>query len=107
MLQREYGDAMRFVFRHFPLEEIYPHARAAAAAAEAAGAQDAFWAMHDHLFEHQQALDDGDLRKYAVDLGLVPGRFDGDRSSADVADRIDRDGCHECGAARHFVMGLR
>jgi len=33
VLQREYGDAMRFVFRHFPLEEIHAHARAAAAAA--------------------------------------------------------------------------
>jgi protein-disulfide isomerase len=31
-LQREFPDSLRFVFRHFPLEEIHPHARAAAAA---------------------------------------------------------------------------
>jgi hypothetical protein len=44
-LQRDYPDSLRFVFRHFPLEEIHPHARAAAAAAEAAGAQGKFWVM--------------------------------------------------------------
>jgi hypothetical protein len=44
------------VFRHFPLEEIHPHARAAATAAEAAGAQTDFWKMHEYLFEHQKAL---------------------------------------------------
>ena len=90
-LQREYGAALRFVYRHFPLEAIHPHARAAAAAAEEADAQGAFWKMHDHLFEHQQALGDGDLRQYALDLGLEPDRFDSDRASAEVADRIERD----------------
>jgi hypothetical protein len=34
-LQREVEDCPRFVFRHFPLEDIHPHARAAAVAAEA------------------------------------------------------------------------
>src|ERR1700675_1618547 len=50
-LQHEYPDSLRFVFRHFPLEEIHPDARAAATAAEAAEAQGQFWAMHEHLFE--------------------------------------------------------
>jgi protein-disulfide isomerase len=52
-LQREFSDRLRFVFRHFPLEDIHPHARAAMAATEAAAQQTDFWTMHEHLFEHQ------------------------------------------------------
>jgi protein-disulfide isomerase len=90
-LRREYPDSLRFVFRHFPLEEIHPHARGAAAAAEAADAQGRFWAMHEYLFERQNALDDPDLRRYAIELGLEPDRFEHDRTSPDVSRRIDRD----------------
>src|SRR5712692_5370022 len=90
-LQREHPDNLRFVFRHFPLDEIHPHARAAAEAAEAAGTQGDFWTMHEYLFEHQGALADPDLHQYAADLGLELDRFDRDRTSSEVAQRIDRD----------------
>src|SRR5216683_7389838 len=62
-----------------------------AEAAEAASAQGQFWTMHEYLFEHQHALEDPDLHQYAVDLGLEPDRFDRDRTSPEVARRIDRD----------------
>ena len=90
-LQREFSDRLRFVFRHFPLEEIHPHARAAAAAAEAAAHQTDFWTMHEYLFEHQKALEDLDLQAYAAKLGLDPERFEFDRRAPDVEQRIDRD----------------
>jgi protein-disulfide isomerase len=90
-LQREFSDSLRFVFRHFPLEEIHPHARAAAAAAEAAAHQTDFWTMHGYLFEHQKALEDVDLQAYAAKLGLDPDRFDFDRRAPDVEERIQRD----------------
>jgi protein-disulfide isomerase len=90
-LQREYADDLRFIFRHFPLEEIHLHARAASAAAEAADAQGKFWAMHEYLFDHQKALDDRDLRQYATDVGLDRDQFERDRTSPEVASRIDRD----------------
>ncbi len=90
-LQREFPDSLRFVFRHFPLEEIHPHARAASAAAEAAAQQTDFWTMHAYLFEHQQAFEDADLKRYAVELGLDSDRFARDRTSPEVANRIDRD----------------
>jgi protein-disulfide isomerase len=90
-LQREFPDSLRFVFRHFPLEEIHPHARAAAIAAEAAAAQTDFWRMHEHLFDHQQHLEDADLQRYAMELGLDVDRFNRDRSSSAIASRINRD----------------
>ena len=76
-----------------PLEvdKIHPHARAASAAAEAAAQQTDFWTMHAYLFEHQQALEDADLKRYAVELGLDSDRFARDRTSPEVENRIDRD----------------
>ncbi len=61
-LQRESPDSLRFIFRHFPLEEIHPHARAASTAAEAAVKQTDFWTMHEYLFEHQKAFEDARSR---------------------------------------------
>jgi protein-disulfide isomerase len=89
VLQRELADRLLYVFRHFPLEEIHPHARAAAAAAEAAGAQGEFWRMHALLFEHQAALGARDLHQYAVAIGLDPDRFERDRSSPETSVQID------------------
>jgi protein-disulfide isomerase len=74
-LQRRLGSELRFVFRHFPLSQIHPHATRAAEAAEAAGAQGKFWEMHDTIFEHQNALDDLHLREYAAKVGLNQDRF--------------------------------
>ena len=63
-----------YVWRHLPLDDVHPHARLAAEAAEAAAAQGAFWPMHDLLFAHQDALRFSDLVRYADQLGLdVPG----------------------------------
>jgi 2-hydroxychromene-2-carboxylate isomerase len=85
------GSSIRFAFRHFPLTEIHPHALAAAAAAEAAALQDRFWEMHELLFHRHKELDDEDLQRYAAEVGLDVSRFNRDRSSPDVARRIERD----------------
>ena len=74
-VQRELGAPLRFVFRNFPLAETHPHARHAAEAAEAAAAQGKFWEMHDMLFEHQAALEDVDLLRYAESLKLDAERI--------------------------------
>jgi protein-disulfide isomerase len=79
---RRLGPELRFVFRNFPLRELHPHAELAAEAAEAAGAQGAFWAMHDMLFEHQSDLSGGALVRYAA--RAVP---DTDRWIADMHQR--------------------
>jgi Na+/H+ antiporter NhaA len=66
---------VRYVWRHLPLTDVHPRAQLAAEAAEAAGAQGAFWEMHDLLFEHQDALRPPDLVAYAEQLGLDTERF--------------------------------
>ncbi|HUB21317.1 MAG TPA: hypothetical protein VMA97_02800 [Streptosporangiaceae bacterium] len=43
------------------------------------------------MFRRQKALEDGDLRGYAAQLGLDVAAFDRDRAGPAVADRIRRD----------------
>jgi protein-disulfide isomerase len=74
MLER-FGNHIRFVFRHFPVEAAHPHAMHAAQAAEAAGGQGKFWQMHDLLFENQRHLKLTNLREYAQSLELEMPRF--------------------------------
>jgi protein-disulfide isomerase len=102
-VERQVSGGIRFAFRHFPLEEIHPHAFAAAAAAEAAALQDRFWEMHDLLFHRQKALEDADLQRYATELGLDIGRFDRDRFGVAVEGRVRRDA--ESGTASGQVRG--
>jgi protein-disulfide isomerase len=66
---------IRFAFRHFPLEEIHPHALHAAEAAECAGGQGKFWQMHDLLFEQQRHLELAHLYDYARRLDIDMARF--------------------------------
>lgn len=90
-LLAEQGDALRYVFRHLPLQEVHPRAEIAAEAAEAAGAQGAFWELHDLLFDHQEALTPRDLRRYASELGLDVERFEKDLYSHIYEERVERD----------------
>jgi len=87
-VKRRMGDSLCFVFRHFPLSQIHPHAERAAEAAEAAGAQGKFWQMHDMLFEHQNALDDAHLLDYAQAIGLDVNRFASDLAEQTYAPKV-------------------
>jgi protein-disulfide isomerase len=79
------------VFRHFPVVSKHPRARVLAHAAEAAALQGAFWEMHDSLYGDQGRLDDPHLWERARRLGLDLDRFEADRRSASVAERVARD----------------
>jgi protein-disulfide isomerase len=91
---------------------VHLHAQLAAEAGEAAGAQGQFWAMHDVLFEHQHALDDGDLVRYAAALGLDVSRFSSELARHIHAARVredfmtgDRSGVN--GTPTFFINGVR
>ena len=82
---------IRRVFRHFALKAKHPRAVALARAAEAAAAQGAFWPFHDALYADQGRQDDPHLWQRAEALGLDVERFERDRRSDVVAERVRRD----------------
>ncbi len=83
LLLERYPSRVRFIYRHFPLEEAHPHALLAAEASEAAAAQGKFWAMHDVLFRQQAHLKEADLARYAGEIGVDLTRY-----TAEMADHI-------------------
>src|SRR3569832_625480 len=89
LLERFAGRA-RFVFRHFPLEEVHPHALAAAQAAECAGGQGRFWEMYDLLFANQDHLKANQLHAYAERLQLDMARY-----TAEMDDEVYRQSIRE------------
>jgi protein-disulfide isomerase len=88
---RELG--LRLCVRHFPVAARRPRAPALHAAAEAAGIQraDAFWGMWDSIYADHGHLDDPHLWERARLLGLDLGRFEDDRRSERVAERVRAD----------------
>ena len=93
------GDELRFVFRHFPLTEVHPHAQLAAEACEAAAAQrpEAFWDMERACLEHHDTLSIERLIGFALAAGL-----DAERLRADL-----RSGVHRDRVLAQFEGGLR
>lgn len=107
-----YPDRVRFVFRHFPITSLHPHAQAAALATEAAGAQGKFWEMHDLVLTHQQHLADDDLRRYAEQIGLDAALFERDLAEQRYAAQVKQDfrnGANDGvnGTPTFFLNGLR
>jgi Protein-disulfide isomerase len=99
-VKRSMGGRLRFVFRNFPIADNHPHAEHAAEAAESVatlGGNDAFWLMHDQLFEHQRALEDADLARYAEEAGV-----DGKAVLEDLADATYRQYVRDS-----FMQGVR
>ena len=81
-LMEKYKKNVAFVFRNFPLTQLHPNARAAAAAVEAAGLEGKYWQMHNLMYESQgewseaKSADRTDLfAQYAVEVGLKAADF--------------------------------
>lgn len=103
---------LALVWRHLPLSDIHPNALRAAEAAEAAGAQGAFWPMHDLLLDPDNPLGIADLERYAEQVGIDPEQFLEDLESRTYADRVESDisSADRSGAAgtpTFFINGQR
>jgi Na+/H+ antiporter NhaA len=107
-----FGDELRYVWRHLPLNDVHPNAQTAAEAAEAAGAQGQFWNMHERLIEHQNELTPHDLRRYAQELELDVNRFWDDLREREYAPRVaedvaSADASGVAGTPSFFINGTR
>jgi Na+/H+ antiporter NhaA len=107
-----FGDDVRYVWRHLPLNDVHPNAQTAAEAAEAAAAQGAFWQMNDKLLRHQDALSVDDLTRYAEELGLDVEPFWDELRRRNYADRVaedvaSADASGVAGTPTFFINGRR
>ncbi len=107
-----FGDDLRYVWRHLPLNDVHPNAQLAAEAAEAAGAQGRFWELHDLLLDHQDQLLPTDLARHANDVGLDMHRFWDDLRRREFADRVGEDVASAdmsgvAGTPTFFINGVR
>jgi Na+/H+ antiporter NhaA len=111
-LLASFGDDLRYVWRHLPLNDVHPHTQMAAEATEAANAQGSFWPMHDKLLEHQDELMAPDLRRYADDLGLDVERLWDELRRREYAPRVaedvaSADASGVAGTPTFFINGRR
>lgn len=93
----EYGDKVRWAYKHFPLDQLHPKADKEAEAAECAGAMggnDMFWKYVDRVFEitpSNNGLNLDLLPQIAGDLGLDGAAFEACLNSGKYADRVEED----------------
>ncbi|RPH54627.1 MAG: DsbA family protein [Lysobacterales bacterium] len=91
MLLKRFEGQVRFVYRHYPLEQVHRHAMQAAEASECAAAEGRFWELHQLLFDNQHALEADDLRGHAQRIGLDMARYTRAMTDHTHLDRVRRD----------------
>jgi protein-disulfide isomerase len=89
-IAKEYGDKVRFAFKHLPLS-MHAKARAAHQASEAAHRQGKFWEMHDRIFAAPKDLSPETYLRYATEIGLDIEKYKSDLSSSSVRKVVDDD----------------
>lgn len=89
-----YGDKVRWVYKHFPLDSLHAKARKEAEATECAGelgGNDGFWKYLDKLFAvtpSNDGLDPAQLPQIAEDVGLNRKKFETCLNSGKYAGRV-------------------
>jgi protein-disulfide isomerase len=70
---RKYPSDVRVIFKEFPLESIHKWSRAAAEAGQCIGRQNqsAFWAWHDWVFQHQDQVNETNIRDNALNIAAA------------------------------------
>jgi len=68
-LAKHYGDQVRWVYRHYPLD-FHKHAAKIALASTCAHDQGKFWEFHDRIFAERDGFDRGGLKAHAKAVGV-------------------------------------
>ncbi len=90
-LLESFGDDVRYVWRHLPLNDVHSSAQLAAEAVEAAAAQGSFWEVYDAFLAHQDALTPPDITRIANELNLDVDRFWSEIRHHEHAPRVAED----------------
>ena len=103
---------VRWVYRHFPIDQIHPLATRAAEAAECSGEQGRFWEYADVLFERQADITFELFTGIARDLDLDVAEFEqcfaeGRFSAVVSAHREEGDKKRIAGTPTFYVGGKR
>ncbi len=85
-----YEPAVRFVFKHFPLQSIHPQSVDASLAAACADEQDRFWPYYDLLFT-KKMFDRDALISYAQSLNLNTTAFTACLDTKKYATQVETD----------------
>jgi protein-disulfide isomerase len=103
LLKQNYGNEVRFVYKHFPLTSIHPEAYPAALASECAREQDKFWEFHDLVYQNQDIMSATQYTNFAQQAGVanMPA-FEQCVSTAKYKDRVQAD---YLDGVNHFVTG--
>ncbi len=84
-LKQRYEGRVRWVFKHFPLDNacnkvmkgtMHPQACDAAKATNCAGLQGRFWQLHDRIYDESLRLNVENLRTWAIDVGVDGAKWD-------------------------------
>jgi protein-disulfide isomerase len=95
---QEYGDSIRWVYKHYPLDQglnpLHPQARPAAEASECVWEQEGeegFWDFVDAVFDQQERLGSAFYREVAQQIGINLAQFDTCVAERKYQDKVEQD----------------
>jgi protein-disulfide isomerase len=91
LVETNYANKVRLVYRQFPLTTIHPRAQKAAEASLCAHDQQRFWEYHDALFQDQKNLEIDGLKQKAAQLHLDEAAFSACLESGKHAEAVKKD----------------
>ena len=90
----EYGDDIRWIYKHFPLDSIHPEATPAAEASECVWEQagdEGFWEFADAMFENQSLLGNDLYEEVAEEIGVDLSQFQTCVQERKYQDKVKKD----------------